>query len=293
LRPSTITHSILARLYQRAGYEEDAMEAVAQLYAHHSIERPVGGDRGKGAGRRGQRSPGGRDSGSTPHGSPFHSFGGHQRSDSCWSQWSETQSSYGGFDSFSEHLPSGASTPTGSPMQSQQGLFLPFDAMRGMPPPLPGMGGSDTPLSSMGGSCRGTTPVSGAFHSSPIGSPIPQLPYGEQQQQGQVVMSPMHAQAMPAMPAWPFQGQAPGTDQASMQQASMQQFFVQQQQQQQPDGSLPLPGPPPSDMYNNCQAMGYAQPQGQAFFEGFTPTGQQVVGMQMNGCSGPPNPFCL
>merc|ERR1740117_2585923 len=77
MRPSAITHSILTRLYQRAGYEEDALEAVAQLYAHHGIERPVGGDRGgKGAGRRGQRSPGGRDSGSTPHGSPFHSFGG-------------------------------------------------------------------------------------------------------------------------------------------------------------------------------------------------------------------------
>merc|ERR1719408_654109 len=61
MRPSAITHSILARLYQRAGYEEDANEAVAQLYMHHGIERPTGGERGKGAGRRnwgqGPRSP--------------------------------------------------------------------------------------------------------------------------------------------------------------------------------------------------------------------------------------------
>merc|ERR1719247_2150850 len=93
MRPSAITHSILARLYQRAGYEDDATEAVAQLYMHHGIERPMGGDRGKGAGRRGQRSPGGR---SEPNASPIGSpsamgYGArHQRSDSCWSAWSDT-----------------------------------------------------------------------------------------------------------------------------------------------------------------------------------------------------------
>merc|ERR1719262_313885 len=74
MRPSTITHSILARLYQRAGYEEDASEAVAQLYQHHKIERPQNGDRSKGAGRRGQRSPN-----SSPQGSPLSGFGRHQR----------------------------------------------------------------------------------------------------------------------------------------------------------------------------------------------------------------------
>merc|ERR1719272_1261153 len=57
MRPSAITHSILTRLYQRAGYEEDAGEAVAQLCQHHGIERPTGGDRNKGMGRRNQRSP--------------------------------------------------------------------------------------------------------------------------------------------------------------------------------------------------------------------------------------------
>merc|ERR1740138_1752014 len=38
--PSTITHSILVRLYQRSGYTEQALEAVAQLYEHHGIPRP-------------------------------------------------------------------------------------------------------------------------------------------------------------------------------------------------------------------------------------------------------------
>lgn len=54
MRPSAITHSILARLYQRAGYEDDASEAVAQLYQHVGLERPNASNRagGKGAGRR-------------------------------------------------------------------------------------------------------------------------------------------------------------------------------------------------------------------------------------------------
>jgi pentatricopeptide repeat protein len=41
--PSTITHSILMRLYQRSGYTEQALEAVAQLYEHHGIPRPTAG----------------------------------------------------------------------------------------------------------------------------------------------------------------------------------------------------------------------------------------------------------
>jgi pentatricopeptide repeat protein len=40
MAPSTITHSILVRLYQRSGYTEQALEAVAQLYEHHGIPRP-------------------------------------------------------------------------------------------------------------------------------------------------------------------------------------------------------------------------------------------------------------
>jgi len=86
MRPSAITHSILARLYQRTGSEEDASEAVAQLYEHHGIERPVGGDRGnRGAWARrspGQRSPagGGRNERQSPPWSPTGSPNGSMHS---------------------------------------------------------------------------------------------------------------------------------------------------------------------------------------------------------------------
>jgi len=303
MRPSTITHSILARLYQRAGYEDDANEAVAQLYAHHGIDRPVGGDRSKGdgRGRRPQRSPG-----ASPQGTPVHSFGGQQRSDSCWSgAWSDAQSSCG-YDAFCDPLASAQSTPHGSPMAAQQsGMFLPFAGL----PAFPGMGGgsgADTPHSNLSG--RAATPVSGAFHGSPVHSPCA-LPYGEQQPQMMgVAVAPG---AMPSLPPFPF---SQGPD------ASMQQMFMgctpmnQQQQQQTPlqaapqgwaspmggqvqhgEAPFPMPGNPP-DMVagyaNNGQQMGFAQPQPGAFFESMTPTGQQQqVMVPMNGHG--QNPFCL
>jgi len=53
LKPSAITNSILLRLYQKAGYEEGASEAVVQLYQRHGLERPAYGDRSNT--RRGQR----------------------------------------------------------------------------------------------------------------------------------------------------------------------------------------------------------------------------------------------
>jgi len=40
MRPSSITHSIVARLYQRAGFEENTVEAVAVLYQYHGLEAP-------------------------------------------------------------------------------------------------------------------------------------------------------------------------------------------------------------------------------------------------------------
>lgn len=40
MKPSSITHSILVRLYQRNGYRGDCFDAVAQLYQHHGLERP-------------------------------------------------------------------------------------------------------------------------------------------------------------------------------------------------------------------------------------------------------------
>lgn len=41
MQPSSITHSIFMRLYQRNGYKGNASEAVAQLYQHHGLERPT------------------------------------------------------------------------------------------------------------------------------------------------------------------------------------------------------------------------------------------------------------
>jgi pentatricopeptide repeat protein len=198
MRPSAITHSILARLYQRAGYEDDASEAVAQLYQHHGIERPTGGDRGKGLGRRNgnQRSPLGG-SGTSPSASPMSGYGtSNDRGDACWSGWAET-----GYDGWTN--PSNASTPCGSPMHHtgghNNGLFLPLDAMRGMPPPLPGMNGSETPYSS----CGGGTPVNsayGSFGGSPYMSPIDQ----HQAQVQLVAASAPSGNGMPSLPPWPF-----------------------------------------------------------------------------------------
>jgi pentatricopeptide repeat protein len=217
IRPSAITHSILARLYQRAGYEDDASEAVAQLYQHHGLERPTGGDRFKGAGRRGanQRSPHGR-GGPSPTASPLSGYG-IQRNDSCWITWSDAHSA-SGYDAFTD--PSAASTPCGSPGHSvgnANGLFLPLEAMRGVPPPLPGMGGSDTPYASL-------TPMNSAFTGSYASSPC--MTPGMEQQQGLpsvgAVMAipaspaqlPPYSTAPPvaaqALPPWPFaSGTAP------------------------------------------------------------------------------------
>jgi len=200
MRPSTITNSILARLYQRAGYEEDANEAVSQLYRDHGIDRP-GGD-GKGQGRRnyqGARSPGGRSSNLTgsPQGSPLNY--GMQSGEGCWPAWGETQS-VSGYD--------GCSTPIGSPMamQSSNSVFLPFEAMRGMPPPLPGMqSGAETPFSS---SCPG--PMSGTFQASPMGSPH-MSPAGEQQ----LIPIPVNG-----LPSWPFSQQGGSTAPACFMQQS-------------------------------------------------------------------------
>eukprot|EP00928_Gymnodinium_smaydae_P095383 TRINITY_DN819_c0_g6_i1.p1 TRINITY_DN819_c0_g6~~TRINITY_DN819_c0_g6_i1.p1 ORF type:complete len:633 (-),score=129.09 TRINITY_DN819_c0_g6_i1:163-2061(-) len=40
MQPSSITHSILLRLYQHNGYKGDCMDAVAKLYQHHGVEKP-------------------------------------------------------------------------------------------------------------------------------------------------------------------------------------------------------------------------------------------------------------
>jgi pentatricopeptide repeat protein len=58
MKPSSITHSIFMRLYQRNGYKGNASEAVAQLYQHHGLERPTSLEkpsRSRGKGNKSQR----------------------------------------------------------------------------------------------------------------------------------------------------------------------------------------------------------------------------------------------
>lgn len=206
MRPSAITHSILARLYQRAGYDEDANEAVAQLYYHHGIDRPTAGERGKGRdGRRGSRS--------TPTASPMHSYGMNQDNGN-WNSWNDQSGTYGAFGDMSA-----ASTPCGSPMhstggQANNGVFLPMDAMRQLPP-LPGMGGSETPYSNASFSPMAQCSGYGSYMASPCMSPTNMdqnqcqgmiaVPASPAQQCGSQMM-PNGQAGLPQMPAWPFQG---------------------------------------------------------------------------------------
>jgi len=78
MKPSSITHSIFLRLYQRNGYKGSASDAVAQLYQHHGVEQPQrstfdkAGERGfKGAARRGDKQRQRRQTGATAHASSW------------------------------------------------------------------------------------------------------------------------------------------------------------------------------------------------------------------------------
>jgi len=56
MKPSSITHSIFLRLYQRNGYKGNASDAVAQLYQHHGLERPYGLEKtSRGRGSKGKK----------------------------------------------------------------------------------------------------------------------------------------------------------------------------------------------------------------------------------------------
>jgi len=200
MRPSAITHSILAKLYQRAGHEEDALEAVAHLYQQHGIERPSGrGDMGKGAGRRPRpRSPGRE---SSALGSPSAASGRglyRERSDSGMSE--------GLWSSFSRSMPASAepSAPSsaagslqGSPVHSAA-LYLPLDALRHMPvPPMPGVGAPDgSPQSQASFTHVGPllpaslASVTGSVPGSVVGSPCGS-PHGMEQQGFGMPMQPM------------------------------------------------------------------------------------------------------
>jgi len=203
MRPSTITHSILARLHQRAGYEDDASARVAQLYQHHGVEPPSGSDRGGrgGARRWSQQSPGGRVS-ERSNQSPMGSPGMAQATTTGLGLHGEVEGAvWGGawghgFDGSNASAPSTPLTGSlqGSPAQSG-GLFLPFDALRGSPvPPLPGtLDGS--PYSQASCSPMGSMPPSpwnGAF--TPMGS-MPPTPANQQQQQ-QFFSAPASPQSM-------------------------------------------------------------------------------------------------
>merc|ERR1712224_776926 len=150
MRPSAITHSILVRLYQRAGYEEEASEAVAQLYAHHKIDRPQNGDRSKTVGNNkkgwNQKSPPGSGSRScqqSPLGSPM----AQQVHPGQYGSWGDAPAvpmlpQLPNFGELSAD-PSAPSTPMGSPMGSPMaggGAYMSY----GTAPPMPGQGGPVT-----------------------------------------------------------------------------------------------------------------------------------------------------
>jgi len=204
MRPSAITHSILVRLYQRAGYEDDVTEAVAQLYLHHGIERPSGGDRGKGLTKKGwnQKSPG--SASGRGNQSPLASPTASQHTNGSWAlgPWGDGQSipslpTFGEMGCLNTD-PSGASTPMGSQMQG--GVYLPMEAMRQCPP-MPGAYVSATPTGCDQNMNAFGMPGSPCMQ--PVGSPMACL---------QPVGSPMacmtapsvQGQAMQAVPQWQY-----------------------------------------------------------------------------------------
>jgi len=225
MRPSAITHSILARLYQRAGYD-DAPAAVAQLYQHHGIERPSGGDR---KGSR-ARSPRGARHGDDGHSSLPSPFGSPRSSVSVASSLARDSGSEAGFASWGvlpampsyfecqSAEPSAPSTPCGSPLHSPMQQFaglqlqLPAEALQAsMVPPLPGSGGPEQSQAA--------------------------LPFGAFGGQGGMVLQ--------QAPAWPFcPGSAPATPAGA--EAGLQQGpgMFSMPVMQGPGGASPVPGTP-------------------------------------------------
>lgn len=327
MRPSAITHSILARLYQKAGYEEDASDAVGQLYQHHGIERPTWGDRTRGSGRSkgNHRSPL-----SSPIGSPTNGYGVGQ--EQSWNMWGDARSA-SGYDGYSTAQSCG-STPCGSPQHSMGngggGLFLPMDAMRGVPPPLPGAASDNTPYS-YASSCAGLTPMNSAFQgslaSSPCGSPmgmdqqgtmmaVPASP-AQNQSYGNGVAATMPGAGVPAVPPFPFSGTMPGNQMGSSAapafaaqgntpgiDAQVPQFFPAQAVHTMAPtvgNAMFAPGPAPHWTMNSQpnaapnelgQGMHPGQQHSQqVFFQNFATDGQQVNAQAP--CIGHQSPFCL
>jgi len=180
MRPSAITHSILVRLYQRAGYEDDATEAVAQLYQHHGIERPMGGDKGRHMAKKGW-----------PQKSPFNVHGRGSQSPTSpmvgHGYWGDSQGlpplpSYGHDGCMSSDM-SSVGTPVGTPMHSN-GIYLPIEAVRHCVPQMQGhMSGmyAPTPTGCLGDQSQNLTafgmPASPCMH--PVGSPVAAMMQGQ------------------------------------------------------------------------------------------------------------------
>eukprot|EP00747_Dinoflagellata_sp_TGD_P193400 gnl/TRDRNA2_/TRDRNA2_59512_c0_seq1.p1 gnl/TRDRNA2_/TRDRNA2_59512_c0~~gnl/TRDRNA2_/TRDRNA2_59512_c0_seq1.p1 ORF type:complete len:706 (+),score=148.84 gnl/TRDRNA2_/TRDRNA2_59512_c0_seq1:172-2118(+) len=282
MKPSAITHSILARLYQRAGYDEEANEAVAQLYQHHGIERPSGGERGKGHGRRtwgdqGARSPAGSASGRSsahpsPWGTPNH-IGFQRDSDSAsvWSScsWGETPNLpvFDGQEHSAPSTPCSGSPPCGSPMHPGMG-------QQGGMPSILGSGGSygtRGPIASQQSpsGIEQHSPAMFAMHSS-----TPTL--------SQTMPAGCPPQAAP-VPPWPFQcvGAAPpmpmqqggGEPQVPM-------CYTPQMMQVVQTAPFPMPLSPPHDIaYCVTTPSGGQGHTGQAFFESWPTDGREAMGM--------------
>mmetsp|Transcript_83247 Transcript_83247/g.147078 ORF Transcript_83247/g.147078 Transcript_83247/m.147078 type:complete len:693 (+) Transcript_83247:45-2123(+) len=288
LKPSAITHSILARLYQRAGYEDGASQAVAQLYQQHGLEKPVGGDRmrrgGKGGSRSGQPSPMGTPMGSPVIPSPLHSqvgspFGllalGRDRS--------ETEGSYGSWAV--PNMPGDYSAPQ-TPAAGQHMPF-PEAARQAHVPPLPGAFSNETFYSNSAcGSPVGT----------PFGAPE-QVNFGFQGQpqamfapQGPMPPFPVVGQAGTGMPQPPPPPQAPPNVGPNGEQV-----FAMPMYPSAPQSSLqapfPMPLSPPHDMVGSMapgpaphmQPMQQYGPQGQqqAYFEGWGQAQMMPMQQQM------------
>lgn len=271
MQPSAITHSILARLYQRAGYQDDAIEAVAHLYQQHGLDRPNFSDRGgKGSGKRcNQRSPnsrtgdryGNHSATQSPIASPASSVA--SGFDAAWAPF-RNMPQMPGFDGHSA-VSSAATTPMGSPQHTHGQPSFGMDAARGQfVPPLPGTAPQLSPYGQATGSAAPMFFM--GQHGTPQQCMDQQFGFGMQQQQGGY-------SAAQQLPPWPFQCgstvPAPPPHAPSAGDAVMQQMM-----------SVPMncaaPPPPPTQMPG---VIGQPQQQQQAYFEGWTGGAMQMNGM--------------
>lgn len=132
MKPSSITHSIFLRLYQRNGYKGNALDAVAQLYQHHGLEKPSGmvEKASKAAARRENRAKGSKSRN-----------GAGTKQATRARQGPAKQGGYdGGGTSPSMPLPVG-STQGGWQQRTQAGPYAPnsvADASQRLPGPGPG-----------------------------------------------------------------------------------------------------------------------------------------------------------